>query len=319
MSETKDLPEVARHSGRGDVCPLCRGEHWITVHEVATPPIVRYWRTLGYRMEDDFGSLPQSLDQRRCLVCGMHWFSPMLIGPPRMYEALTGKDWYYSAHKWEFREALGFLAQHRPGRLLEVGCGTGAFLKQARRFCGSVHGVEFNADAAAVCRGEGLDVREPSLAEMDDSFDAIAAFQLLEHVPDPERMLASWIDRLAPGGYLVIAVPNQDGAMGVIEDNYLNCPPHHATRWEERSLRYIAERFGLEVVCYRREPLNVELYATYTKSLLRQAPVRPGVVGHMVYQLTSLIHRAAIPFFFDVAAGRLHGHSHLAIYRRPGE
>lgn len=301
-----------------DVCPLCGGEAWIGVRDIATGPIVDYWRAMGYRLQDDFDPLPASLEQRQCCHCGVHWFSPSLIGPAGMYEALARNDWYYGAQKWEFREALGFLAGHRPERLLEVGCGTGEFLKQARRFCGSVHGIEFNAEAAALCRQAGLDVRELKLTDMEGSFDVIAAFQVLEHVADPGRVIERWAAHLAPGGFLVVAVPNQDGVLGSMQEEFLNLPPHHASLWGEMPLKYVAKRFGLDLIGYSREPLNMELYVTYTQSLLKRIPVRAGMVGKIIAKVASVMHRSLIPYFFENASDRLAGHTHMAIYRKSG-
>jgi len=235
-----------------------------------------------------------------------------------MYEALARNDWYYTARKWEFREALGFLAENRPKRLLEVGCGTGEFLKQARRFCGSVHGIEFNAEAAALCRQDGLDVRELKLTDMEESFDVIAAFQVLEHVPDPGRVIEFWAAHLVPGGFLVVAVPNQDGVLGSLQDDFLNLPPHHATLWGEMSLEYVAKRFELDLIRYSREPLSVELYVTYTQSLLKRIPTRAGIVGKIIAKVGSVVHRGLIPYFFETATDRLTGHSHMAVYQKAG-
>ena len=92
-----------------DVCPLCDGKEWIGVRDIAIGPILDYWRALGYDLQSDFDPLPPSLEQRRCRHCGVHWFSPSLIGPSRLYEALSQNDWYYGTRKWEFQEALDFL------------------------------------------------------------------------------------------------------------------------------------------------------------------------------------------------------------------
>ena len=64
---------------------------------------------------------------RRCSRCDLEFYSPRLQGNVRLYEALAKFDYYYGAEKWEFSAALRDVAG--ADRLLEVGCGNGAFLR----------------------------------------------------------------------------------------------------------------------------------------------------------------------------------------------
>jgi SAM-dependent methyltransferase len=297
-------------------CPLCAANRWVSVREVPFAPIARYWSKLGRRLEEDFGTLPHALEERQCLECGLHFFSPSLIAPAQLYETLARQGWYYNRQKWEFEEALRFISVLQPKHLLEVGCGPGSFLRQARNFAETVQGLEFNEDAVEACRIAGLNVQNVGLDKVTGRFDVIAAFQVLEHLKQPGKVLESWVDRLEAGGHLIVATPNHDGVLGGIPDDCLNLPPHHATLWGEAPLKYVVKRFGVELVRYSREPLTPELYATYSQSLLRRVPARPGLVGKIVTKVSSIIHRGLIPYFFEVASDRLAGHSHVAIYRK---
>ena len=300
-----------------EACPLCGGYQWTAIRTYSMQSIGRYWKTLGYQLEHEHKNLPSELVERRCLHCGLHFFDPCLTGTSNLYERLATVPWYYASHKWEFDEALKFLAAQPPMRVLEIGCGHGDFLKQARRFSTEVTGLEFSKKALEACRARGLNVVLGSVEALEQPVDIIFAFQVLEHVENPGKVVAEWIEHIVPGGYLVVAVPNQDGALGQVHDNHLNLPPHHTSLWEEQSLRFIAERFALEMTCYLREPLSLDLYATYTQSLLRQTHARPGILGKISRLLVSHVHRGLIPYFYETAAQRLSGHTHMAIYRKP--
>lgn len=300
-------------------CPLCSSHQWTEIRVHAIQSIRRYWETLGYQFTYEHKNLPGELVERRCIQCGLHFFHPCLLGSSNMYERLAAVPWYYAPNKWEFEEVLKFLAERQPVRVLEIGCGQGDFLKQARRFGKEVKGLEYNKKAIETCRRNGLDVVHGSVETHGEPVDIVLAFQVIEHLENPGTVLEDWVRRIAPGGYLVVAVPNQDGAMGQVHDNYLNLPPHHATLWGEQSLRFIAERFKLEMVRYLCEPLSLELYATYTQSLLRRTYSRPGFLGKISRLLVSHIHRGLIPYFYESAAQRLAGHTHMAIYRKPAD
>lgn len=300
-----------------DACPLCGGHKWAEIRALPMQSIGRYWEALGYRLEQEHGNLPNELVERRCIQCGLHFFHPCLIGSAKLYERLAAVPWYYGEYKWEFDEALKFLAARQPARVLEIGCGQGAFLKQARRFSTDVMGFEHSKQAIEACRESGLNVVLGSVEDLDEPVDVILAFQVLEHLENPGKVLEGWIEHIEPGGHLIVAVPNQDGALGQMHDNFLNLPPHHASLWEEQSLRFIAERFNLEITHYLREPLSFELYASYTQSLLKRTPARAGMVGKMSRLLFMHVHRGLIPYFYETAGQRLAGHTHIAIYRKP--
>jgi SAM-dependent methyltransferase len=103
-----------------------------------------------------------------------------------------------------------------PGRLLEIGCGTGTFLQAAQKRRWNVFGVEPNAEAAASAVAHGFDVLcatfEDCVANHSlpvEPFDCIYLAHVLEHVADPKRTVRMLLDRLSDRGLLVIEVPNQ--------------------------------------------------------------------------------------------------------------
>jgi 2-polyprenyl-3-methyl-5-hydroxy-6-metoxy-1,4-benzoquinol methylase len=99
-------------------------------------------------------------------------------------------------------------------RCLDVGCGAGA-LGAALRERGATHvaGIELDHTAAQRAR-DRLDVLvEGSVLEADvpfgpGEFDLIVFADVLEHLPDPDAALARCLPLLAPGGVVVVSVPN---------------------------------------------------------------------------------------------------------------
>jgi 2-polyprenyl-3-methyl-5-hydroxy-6-metoxy-1,4-benzoquinol methylase len=160
-------------------------------------------------------------------------------------------------------------AVQAPGRLLDVGCATGVFLAAAEAGGWKVHGVELNADTAAIARDRGLEVTTGTLDALPDElsgFDAVTMWDVIEHVPDPVGLLRDAHERLAPGGRLWLATPNVDGAFPraslKVADRVGRWPhpepPYHLSQFSERTIRHALGRAGFHdvVVHHRRIPLS---------------------------------------------------------------
>jgi 2-polyprenyl-3-methyl-5-hydroxy-6-metoxy-1,4-benzoquinol methylase len=106
------------------------------------------------------------------------------------------------------------LVAARGQRILDVGCGEGA-LAGALRAAGAEHvaGIELSSEAADRARGrldvfvEG-DVRDAPLPFIEGEFDYLIFADVLEHLPDPERVLERLLPFLKPDGRVVVSVPN---------------------------------------------------------------------------------------------------------------
>jgi SAM-dependent methyltransferase len=99
-----------------------------------------------------------------------------------------------------------------PGRrVLDLGCRYGA-LTRAYATGNEVVGVDVDRDALAEAAKLGIETRWADVDEplpfADESFDVVVAGELLEHVRDPERLVAEAIRLLRAGGTFVGSVPN---------------------------------------------------------------------------------------------------------------
>jgi len=139
------------------------------------------------------------------------WFVATRFGGERRLKyVLAGSIMELFANKSrEIRNANRFLPATQ-GRVLDYGCGNGDFLARARDLDWDCVGVDFDADALAVCRSRGLTVYSPDELPATEVFDAITLSHVLEHVADPPALLAALHDKLAPGGQLYIELPNID-------------------------------------------------------------------------------------------------------------
>ena len=111
-------------------------------------------------------------------------------------------------------EALALVVDAAPRRVLEVGCGTGAFAVRVASALPDAEVVATDQSERMVelTEGRGITAQVADAQELpfdDDSFDAVAALWMLYHVPDIDRGLAEIARVLQPGG-LLVAVTNGD-------------------------------------------------------------------------------------------------------------
>jgi 2-polyprenyl-3-methyl-5-hydroxy-6-metoxy-1,4-benzoquinol methylase len=112
-----------------------------------------------------------------------------------------------------WKRRLKKLLRHRPkGTLLDIGTGYGQFLHHAKLFFSEVTGTEVSGSAVALAKEKyGLDLLAGQVEELHlppQSFDTITLFHVLEHVPDPGKLVRQCHAMLRPQGMVIIAVPN---------------------------------------------------------------------------------------------------------------
>jgi 2-polyprenyl-3-methyl-5-hydroxy-6-metoxy-1,4-benzoquinol methylase len=152
------------------------------------------------------------------------------------------------------RRLLDKLTPHVPvGRLLDIGCGYGLLLDEARLRGYDVLGVDLSSDSVRHARDAlGLPVLEGTAGELGleaGTFDAIVMSDVIEHFDDPLRMLQLCQELLAPGGALVIATPDPSSITARLAGarwwSYLLA--HHCLL-PRRTLRELLEAQGLVLV-----------------------------------------------------------------------
>ena len=94
------------------------------------------------------------------------------------------------------------------GTLLDIGAGTGDFLLYCKNNGWNVTGIEPSQKASLIANKKGLDFENSLSNLIDNSFDVITMWHVLEHVPDLENQIKELKRLLKPNGTLFVAVPN---------------------------------------------------------------------------------------------------------------
>ncbi len=165
-----------------------------------------------------------------------------------------------------FRPALDELAALRqPGRLLDVGCGDGLFLKLAADQGWQSHGIELSPMAVQQARRRlgGPDGRiicdEVGQAHFSDGyFDVVTLFNVLDQVTRPMDQLREIHRVLKPGGLLIVRVPNAAFHVTLLRRWSALAPQLvvHLYSFSASTLRAALERAGFGAIRVTNSPLT---------------------------------------------------------------
>ena len=152
------------------------------------------------------------------------------------------------------------------GRLLEIGCSTGEFLREAQQQSFTVTGIEADAHTSAATRAQGLNCLTGSLFDgqlATSSQEAIALYHVIEHLPSPSAVVRECERLLAPGGWLVIEAPNiQTIWYRLLGARWRQFIPDHLYFFTPVTLRHLCEQHGLRVIQCRTagKAMSVRLF-----------------------------------------------------------
>ncbi len=263
----------------------------------------------------------------RCPSCGLVFLWPVPTDLDRYY----GSDYYSVPGGPEALARAADLERYKieivrrfvsSGPLLEIGPAYGSFLHLAREAGFAAEGIEMNEECCEFIRTVvGVPViqsADPATAVRHAGpYRVVALWHVLEHLPDPFRVLEAVSARLEPGGILVIAAPNPEALQLRLLGRFwphLDAPRHLAL-------------LPRQLLAARLHPLGVEeTWATtddpgarqwndygWRYSLVRQAGA--GRVGRRLHRLAALAGSLLAPW--ERREGR--GSTYTLVFRREGD
>lgn len=147
-----------------------------------------------------------------------------------------------------------FNTTNKPVTLMDIGAGFGTFCEEFKKVCDFKHviAVEPVPSLAETCRVRGLEVIESSFEQLERdprTVDVITAFEVLEHIFDPEEFVDHCYHLLNEGGLLVITSPNIKGfETQVLGDKSSTISYEHFNYFHTSSLCLLLRRFGFEII-----------------------------------------------------------------------
>ena len=252
-------------------CPLCRDEGIVLFKKGTIVP--ENIRCADFKITDShYGSRWTFFSCRRC---GFVFANPAPAKGTieRFYAALADEE-YSQEDAGRSRNFAVILKRLRPyappgSALLDVGAASGIFLNLARDMGYRVAGIEPAAELVADAEklfGLKLFCGTVEQYAATEKFAAITLLDVLEHVADPGAFIAALSKWLAPGGMLVIVTPDIGSlAARIMGGRWWHYRVAHIHFFNRRSLAYLLEQYGFEIVVRRRYAWNFSLYYLLTR------------------------------------------------------
>ncbi len=204
----------------------------------------------------------------RCVTCGLVQVVPMPSA--REIAKLYHEDLDHFApyieqievHREYFRKKLSDIRSRVTGdalRVLDVGCAMGVLLEEAKKQGIDAVGIDISKDAVAYSRKRGLTTYAGTVQSVKKlapaAFDAVTAFQVIEHERDPLGFMQRVHTLLKKGGMGILATPNYGGMWRRIMGRrwFGFAHPEHVVLLDHTSMRTLLTRSGFRDIEIRRD------------------------------------------------------------------
>jgi 2-polyprenyl-3-methyl-5-hydroxy-6-metoxy-1,4-benzoquinol methylase len=254
----------------------------LTLGASSTQPCVACGSNEFRSVFDDLSSPEgQRYSLRQCCRCGLGITDPQPSEDElrRLYQSE-----YYRTNETGPRNALTRLGRflvrrvlrgHDPllgsaqrGRILDMGCGNGEFLRRMGELGWETYGTDSSPAAVQLATRFARDVRLARASEPvfeEKQFDVVTMFNVFEHVPDPIETLVEVRRILKDGGTLILEVPNvQSLAFRIVKRNWIGLDvPRHLYHYSPKALIALAQAQGFQVERFRGFKFLPNLYIVY--------------------------------------------------------
>jgi len=210
-------------------------------------------------------------DLVQCLSCGLVYVKNQ---PPdselkNIYSFNSGyHKCFQAALSWQTKKQLnsgkryyGYIKKYKKnGRILDIGCSAGFFLKAAKENGWETYGLEISDDTAEIARKRyRLNVLTGVLNENTfpaGYFDVVSMWDIIEHVSDPMKTMFIVNKILAPHGVVILSTPNIDGLFprlaykmsGRMNDWLHPEPPYHLFQFSKKTIARLLKDSGFRLL-----------------------------------------------------------------------
>lgn len=158
---------------------------------------------------------------------------------------------YLTARKYTLQQKRRLIEEYSAkGTLLDIGCGTGNFLKVCQEKNWSVQGVEPSEHARSIAKKSLSNIEEKITDVTDKNINAITLWHVLEHIPDINNTIQQIKSLLNQNGTIFIAVPNYESYDSTVYKKHWAAydVPRHLWHFNQKSMTYLTAKHSLRII-----------------------------------------------------------------------
>jgi len=197
----------------------------------------------------------------KCEECGLEYTDPI---PPEStlklfyanYKDIRADRKVVELNAEEHLKMLRKYGWTQNSKMFDFGAGSGVFVEAAGHNC---YGIELQLSSH-------MRIKQ-SLDKLDDiSWDFVTLWGVLEHLPNPQKIIYDFANRLKIGGILALTTVDAESIIP-----YYYKPPEHLSYWTSDALEILSKKSGLKIVEY--EPYHMFQFSyIYRERLLSRTP-----------------------------------------------
>lgn len=225
-------------------------------------------------------------------------------------------------NRWKRRKIEAVRSE--PGKLLDVGCGTGEFMLEMKQAGWDIRGVERDGNAAA-CAIENHKLRIVKgtihdLPAVNKTYDVITMWHVLEHIYDVHQTVQRVRDLLKPGGLFVVAVPNAASLdASIYRQNWIAWDsPRHVQHFSFETLSTLMKMHSMTLKKSLHLPLDTCFNTLMSEDLIRKRSGSKFIVMK-IFSLMRAVFVAALTLkmgFFGRPFGWKRGSTLIGIWKK---
>ena len=197
----------------------------------------------------------ENIEVFKCQKCGLEFLSEFktklndYYTNGELHNAADFQNWINRTKQDDIRRAKYLSNFVKNKNVLDFGCGSGEFIRLAKPYSNKIMGYEIDKSLTKYYEETEIDVKH-SLNQINEKFDVITMFHVLEHLENPIEVLEQLKQKLNKNGKFIIEVPNNDDALLTLyhseafkDFTYWSC---HLFYFNEKCLKYLIKKCGLK-------------------------------------------------------------------------
>ncbi len=243
-------------------CPLCSNQSNLLLYTIDSETATRYLISKKDLIKfASFKKLIERLWKRGtckkilCKNCLLFYTEPFVGGNEKFYSQVYSSPGKYPSWRWDYKTTLDAIKKQYketpPGSLLEIGAGTGEFLKNIpieeipKK---NLFSCEISEAGKKELGKKGIKNYE-NIWGIKRKFDVVCIFETIEHLDDLNKFFKK-IKKMVPiGGHFFISTPTQKTIRFYEEQGAgLDLPPTHVSCWHKKSFEILAKIHGFKVI-----------------------------------------------------------------------